>query len=250
MTMGSQQQKEQLLLDLVQEYIETASPVSSGSLLDKYRYDVSSATIRNWMADLEEAGFLAQPHTSAGRVPTPKAYRFFVDKVALGAREPVAESAAHRAKALPASVRHELQGALKESPQEMARHMARYLAQMSNAMSFAGILGMNEFYRQGLRRLLDEPEFLNAENVRSLVEFADSLEEEMEKMFRGAEEEMHIIIGDEHARRGTPFSVMAFTSELPNHERGVFGIIGPMRMRYGDNLKLLEDIRHIFNEYE
>lgn len=248
--MGSQQQKEQLLLDLVQEYIETASPVSSGALLGKYRYNVSSATLRNWMAELEEAGFLAQPHTSAGRIPTPKAYRFFVDKVALGAREPVAESAAHRAKALPTAVRRELQGALKESPQEAARHMARYLAQMSHSMSFAGILGMNEFYRQGLRRLLDEPEFLNADNVRQLVEFADSLEGEMERLFRGIDEDVQIIIGHEHGRKEMPFSVMAFTSELPNNERGVFGIIGPMRMRYSDNLKLLEDIREIFNDYE
>ena len=249
--MGSQQQKEQLLLDLVQEYIETASPVSSGALLDKYKYNVSSATLRNWMAELEEAGFLAQPHTSAGRIPTPKAYRFFVDKVALGAREPVAESAAHRAKALPANVRHELQGALKESSQEAARHMARYLAEMSNSMSFAGILGINEFYRHGLRRLLDEPEFLNADNVRQLVDFADSLESEMEKLFTSAEEDVRIIIGSpNHPRRDAPFSIMAFTSELPNNERGVFGIIGPMRMRYTDNLKLLEDIRQVFNEYE
>ncbi|MEX2008108.1 MAG: hypothetical protein WD850_01290 [Candidatus Spechtbacterales bacterium] len=249
--MVTQFEKERLLLDVVQEYIETATPVSSGGLLEKYGYDVSSATLRNWMAELSDAGFLMQPHTSAGRIPTPKAYRFFVDKVALGAREPVEESEAHKQKALPEAVRDELETALRNSPQEAAREMSRYLAEMSHAMGFAGLLGLNQFYREGLRRLLDEPEFLNTENVRRLVEFADSLEEEMEQVFRNLDEDVQIIIGSpEHPRREMPFSVMAFTSELPNHERAVFGIVGPMRMRYSDNLRLLEDIRGVFNDYE
>jgi heat-inducible transcriptional repressor len=64
---------------LVEEFVETAEPIGSRSLTKRYRLDVSPATVRNVMADLEETGYLAQPHTSAGRVPTDKGYRYYVD---------------------------------------------------------------------------------------------------------------------------------------------------------------------------
>jgi len=71
--------KATILSAVVEEYIATAQPVGSGRIAGSSRVDVSSATIRNEMVALEEAGYLAQPHTSAGRVPTDKGYRFFVD---------------------------------------------------------------------------------------------------------------------------------------------------------------------------
>jgi len=66
---------------IVQEYIITAEPVSSRKIAKKYKLDLSSATIRNVMADLEEAGFLSQPHTSAGRIPTDQGFRFYVNTI-------------------------------------------------------------------------------------------------------------------------------------------------------------------------
>ena len=76
--------KAAILRAVVQEYIETAQPVGSGHVADRADVAVSSATVRNEMAALERDGFLAQPHTSAGRVPTDKGYRFFVDELAAG----------------------------------------------------------------------------------------------------------------------------------------------------------------------
>ena len=73
--------KAAILSAVVQEYIETAQPVGSGLIADAPGVAVSSATVRNEMASLEEQGYLAQPHTSAGRVPTDKGYRFFVDQI-------------------------------------------------------------------------------------------------------------------------------------------------------------------------
>lgn len=73
---------QQVLADVVRTYIETGEPVSSRSISKLHGKALSSATIRNVMADLEEAGYLFQPHTSAGRVPTEAAYRFFVEEVA------------------------------------------------------------------------------------------------------------------------------------------------------------------------
>ena len=70
--------RRQVLQALIREYIDSAEPVGS-RLLRGGTSDLSPATIRNAMADLEEMGYLAQPHTSAGRVPTDKAYRFYVE---------------------------------------------------------------------------------------------------------------------------------------------------------------------------
>src|SRR5229473_2119505 len=70
-----------VLRAIVEDYVSTTEPVGSKSLVDRHHLDVSPATIRNDMAVLEEQGFIAQPHTSAGRIPTDKGYRLFVDRL-------------------------------------------------------------------------------------------------------------------------------------------------------------------------
>lgn len=75
------ERKKKILQAIVEEYVETAEPVSSGSLLKKNNLNISSATIRNEMAELEQAGLLDKPHTSAGRVPSAQGYRFYVDQL-------------------------------------------------------------------------------------------------------------------------------------------------------------------------
>ena len=70
-----------VLRAIVTDYVETQEPVGSKSLVERHRLGVSAATIRNDMAALEEEGYICQPHTSAGRVPTDKGYRYFVDQI-------------------------------------------------------------------------------------------------------------------------------------------------------------------------
>src|SRR5260370_2100419 len=72
----------QILADIVRVYIESGEPVSSRAISKGFEESLSTATIRNVMADLEDGGFLYQPHTSAGRVPTAAAYRFFPQEIA------------------------------------------------------------------------------------------------------------------------------------------------------------------------
>lgn len=71
--------KRQILLAIIQDYVATAEPVGSRTIARKYKLGVSPATIRNEMADLEEMGFIEQPHTSAGRIPSDQGYRYYVD---------------------------------------------------------------------------------------------------------------------------------------------------------------------------
>jgi len=73
--------KKRILQAIIDDYIDTAEPVGSRTIARKHELGLSSATIRNEMADLEEMGYLAQPHTSAGRIPSDKGYRLYVDQL-------------------------------------------------------------------------------------------------------------------------------------------------------------------------
>jgi len=87
-------ERQKLILGLlVQEYVETAKPVGSKRLVDRYGLNLSSATVRAEMAALSSIGYLRQPHTSAGRIPTEEGYRFFVGK--LMQRPAIPESERH-----------------------------------------------------------------------------------------------------------------------------------------------------------
>jgi len=105
--------KAAVLRAVVEEYIDTAQPVGSGHLARSAELDVSPATIRNEMAALERDGYLAQPHTSAGRVPTEKGYRFFVDT--LEAPGPLQPSQRQQVKSFFAHAHGELEQMLAET---------------------------------------------------------------------------------------------------------------------------------------
>ncbi|HEX3032223.1 MAG TPA: heat-inducible transcriptional repressor HrcA [Bacillota bacterium] len=77
--MTMDERKKKILLAIVQDYIATAEPIGSRTIARKYELGVGSATVRNEMADLEEQGYIEQPHTSAGRVPSEQGYRYYVD---------------------------------------------------------------------------------------------------------------------------------------------------------------------------
>ena len=73
--------KKKILQAIIEEYINTAEPVSSGSIAEKYELNLSSATIRNEMANLEKVGYIEKTHTSSGRIPSEKGYRLYVDEL-------------------------------------------------------------------------------------------------------------------------------------------------------------------------
>jgi heat-inducible transcriptional repressor len=141
-----------LLATLVREYIETGEPVSSQVLARESGLGVSSATVRNVVAQLEEGGYVHQPHTSAGRVPTDRGYRFFVDLL-LGTRRPTR---------LPASVEHELRQQAERSPlmDDLLAGLSHVVSKASRNVGFAlaehdaGVLQRIEFIPFAGRRVL------------------------------------------------------------------------------------------------
>lgn len=113
----------QILADLVRAYIETGEPVSSRAISKRYEETLSTATIRNVMADLEDGGFLYQPHTSAGRVPTSAAYRFFAQEIASQATLSVEDRN---------WIQHEMGGA--KTAAEITERAGHVLAEVSNGL--------------------------------------------------------------------------------------------------------------------
>ncbi len=112
-----------ILADIVRTYIETGEPVSSRAVSKRFEESLSTATIRNVMADLEDGGFLYQPHTSAGRVPTPSAYRFFAQEIATQATLNVEDRD---------WIRREMAGG--NSPEEIAERAGHVLAEVSRGV--------------------------------------------------------------------------------------------------------------------
>ena len=115
----------QVLQALLFEYTVTAEPVGSRQVAKKHALGLSPATIRNTMADLEEMGYLAQPHTSAGRVPTDKAYRYYVDS--LMGRTEIARPDAHRLQRQVSGTRSEIDD-LMEATSAQLSELSHYAA--------------------------------------------------------------------------------------------------------------------------
>ena len=90
--MDLKERTQQVLKAVVLSYIKIANPIGSRTITENYEFGLSPATIRNIMAELEEMGYLSQPHTSAGRIPTEKGYRFYVDSLISNDRSPWQES--------------------------------------------------------------------------------------------------------------------------------------------------------------
>lgn len=120
--MKMDERKQQILLAIIKDYVSTAEPVGSRTISRKYKLGVSPATIRNEMADLEEMGYIEQPHTSAGRIPSHTGYRYYVD--CLMEREQLSEEEE-------VTIRHGYQNKVREVG-EVLNRTGRMLAHMTN----------------------------------------------------------------------------------------------------------------------
>lgn len=230
--------QQQILEAIVREYVDTAQPVSSGFLNKKYKFKISPATIRTEMKKLEEGGYLYQPHTSAGRVPTDKGYRFFINNSLM------------RDKALTSKEQDFLQQGLlrnKETSRLMPR-IAGLLADMSSNLAISGLWDLDEpeFYRAGLGRLLREPEF-GYGDFYQIAETLDYLDRNIEELFDIVQDEtIGIYIGQENPiRQMKGLSMIISGQRLKSGNRGLIAILGPRRMRYDRNIALIEYIRNL-----
>ena len=214
--MTERQQK--ILSAIVEQYAEVASPVGS-TLLAKL-FNVSSATIRAEMADLERAGFIKQPHTSAGRVPTDKGYRYYVNDLQ---DQTLQELPRRGEKALTTRVQH------AGSPERMIRNAVETLVELTHNLGLATI--GNQLYMSGLSNLFGQPEFMNGMHVQQVANLLDNLEPWLREA--APNEPLSVYIGAENPigrTAGVTLIISRFRS--PFSDRSYIGTLGPTRQTF------------------
>lgn len=231
------ERQKNILHAAIREYIRTAKPVSSQELAEGFGLGVSSATVRNEMQHLGEQGYLAQPHTSAGRIPTDQGYRFFVDnlltRIILSAREERMIQETFRV----------------QREEEFVRELAKTLAHLSGLFSAAGIIADELFYECGFSEILEEPEFGTREAVSAFGRFADHFDEEIEKLLHDdnslPQNDDEIFIGEENPLPDAQgYAMMMSQWHHPAGFDGFIVLVGPKRMNYSKQKALLKRVRN------
>jgi transcriptional regulator of heat shock response len=237
---NSRQQK--ILAAVIKEHVDTAEPVSSGILVEKYNLRVSPATIRADMKELEREGYLFQPHTSAGRVPTDKGYRFFIDSLMKSRELTVREQDVLR--------QNFLKG--KELDYLMQR-AANLLADLSSNFAISSLISLDEpeVFKAGIGRLLREPEFGDSEYLSQTTQLLDYLDRNIEELFDIVKDEtIGVYIGRENPiKQMRGLSMIVSGQKLKSGNRGLIAILGPQRMRYERNIALIEYIRNLLDNF-
>lgn len=219
--------QKKILQAIVEQYAEVASPVGS-SLLAKL-FNVSSATIRAEMAELERHGFIDQPHTSAGRVPTDKGYRFYVNMLA---DAPSEESSAERRAEKALTTRASSGGV----PERVIRNTVDTLVELTHNLGLATI--GDQLYMSGLSNLFGQPEFMNSGQVREVARLLDNLEPWLYEA--APNEPLSVYIGQENPigrSAGCTLIVSRFRS--PYSDSSYIGVLGPTRQSYRDVMILV-----------
>ncbi len=219
--------KELILNTIIKEHIKTGVPVGSEVLVGKYKLDISSATVRNEMAELEQAGFIAQPHTSAGRIPTQKAYNLYVNNLS--------------EKKLNISEMKNFSKLLKDKDELSLKQAAKELAKVSGNAVFWAFHRHNLYYT-GISNLLSQPEFMQTELIYDISKIIDQVDDIIDNIFAKIETGPQIFLGAEN-----PFGDFCGTvlnKYRLNNNIGLFGILGPIRMDYEKNLALVKFINN------
>jgi heat-inducible transcriptional repressor len=217
----------QILNAIVEQYAEVASPVGS-SLMAKL-FGVSSATIRSEMAELERLGMITQPHTSAGRIPTDKGYRYYVNQ--LVDVEQGAKSKEQRGeRALTARVEG---GGL---PERTIRNAVDTLVELTHNLGLATI--GNQLYMSGLSNLFAQPEFLHGADVQQVARLLDNLEPWLREV--APNEPLSVYIGAENPiGRSANATLIISRFRSPYSDRSYIGVLGPTRQQYRDVMGLV-----------
>ena len=239
-----------ILTFLVKSYVKTAKPVSSGLLERILGLGLSSPTIRNELQALTKAKFIIQLHTSGGRVPTDKAYRYYVNSLLENQKK----------LDLKPDYKNKIKRAFDEmpsDPQEINKIVAKVLSGLSENLVITGISQDKDFFKKGLVGLFGLPEFKEFNEAFKLASFF----EEFEGMFQFIEREFFNTLG---APRGVPVQIMIGKESpfkqiqhetvmcakygLPGNCVGSLTLVGPTRMNYEKNIALIKFITEELNQ--
>jgi heat-inducible transcriptional repressor len=226
-----------ILSTVIEEYTNSAVPVGSKVIAEKYHLNTSSATVRAQMAELEKAGYLYQPHTSAGRIPTDKGYRYFVEKIMPEKKLSINEQKKLQAELLK----------LKAQNTRLSRTTAKLLSSFSGNLAITGL--KKDFYDFGIGELLENPEFREVDEFCRVAEVLDYIDESIDAILASVKDgETKIFIGKENPiKEISNCSMVVSPYKTKSGERGVLAIIGPKRMQYAKNKSLLDYVKKLIS---
>lgn len=215
--------QEQILQAIVELYAETAEPVGSMALCRQF--DTSSATIRAEMAALEALGLIMQPHISAGRIPTDKGYRYYVNAL----DKPAHDARHEQALARRVTSAGEVERAIKNAVESLA-HVTGNLG--------LGTIGPN-MYLSGMAGLFQHPEFYGGAQAYEVARLLDSLEEWLAEA--APNDAISVYIGGENPiGRSSGATLIISRFESPFSARSYIGVLGPTRQQYRSVIGLVE----------
>lgn len=227
------ERKKLILQAIIEEYIRTGSPVGSGVLVDKYGLGYSSATVRNEMARLESEDLIVQPHISAGRVPTEKAFALYLEGL--------------KCQRMPRKIVEELDKTLSGLDDITLKETAKKLSELSGLAVFWAF-HKNNYYYTGISNLFKQPEFSQLEIIYDISSIIDRADEIISAIFEQTKLGTKVIFG-----RKNPFGPYMGTIigkyKIADQD-GLFGILGPMRQDYQKNIPVAEYVLTKINNFD
>lgn len=229
----------QILVAIIEQYAEVASPVGSVTLAKLF--GVSSATIRAEMAKLEEFGFITQPHTSAGRIPTDKGYRFYVNRLS---EQQESERFLLNADNSRDNFTRSTQAISLRIQSQKTRADQAIRSAVDSLVELTGNLGLatigDQLYINGIYNLFSQPEFESGEAVQSVAQLLDNLEPWLREV--SPNEPLNVYIGSENPiGKSSGASLIISKFQSPFSENSYIGVLGPTRQSYGKVIRL---VRH------
>lgn len=236
-TVDYESRRRAVLSKAISQYIEEAAPVASEDIARDF--DLSSATIRNIFADLEESGYLMHPYTSGGRIPTDKGYRYYVDFL-LSQMELLEE---------------EKDRILKEYEKEIKRledALEKTSELISSITHYAGIVSFldwhDRFFYNGISCILGLPEFRDTEKIRLLIKMIEEKQNLLTIINRDFNEKTKVYIGKElGCREMAACSLVVVNYRIKNKPSGRLAVLGPVRMEYKHIIPSLEYISDVLS---
>lgn len=227
-----------ILAAVIEQYAELATPV--GSVLLAKLFDVSSATMRSEMAKLEEMGYLTQPHTSAGRIPTDKGYRLYVNSIVETNMERKPTHADERyARAIRARVSSGGRADLA------IRAAVDSLVELTHNLGIATI--GSQLYLSGIGNLFAQPEFMDGTHVRSVANLLDNLEPWLREA--APNQALNVFIGAENPiGRDSGVSLIISRFRSPYSDNSYIGVLGPTRQSYAKVMALVSQTGKILEQ--
>jgi heat-inducible transcriptional repressor len=217
--------QKEILTEIIRLYADSAEPVSSRELANSF--GLSSATIRAEMSALEDASLIFQPHISAGRVPTDKGYRYFVNNLV-----PTGSTKSNK-NVLTITKRVD---SLKDPTDSAIKIAAETLSDLTGNMTFATL--SDSVYFHGMSQLFSQPEFLEQVQALQAARFIDAIQEWLSS---AQIDSLQVFIGDENpVVRSSGLTMMVNRFSSPYSDQSYIGIIGPTRQSYDKVINLVE----------